>query len=87
MLVTSNPRYGKISRARFSTDPVSYETRTATGTLAQSKNILGEPSAAIHEITRQKIDHLTLVSALIATANLLIGEGLVDKMITGYARS
>jgi hypothetical protein len=47
----------------------------------------GEPSAAIHEITRQKIDHLTLVSALIATANLLIGEGLVDKMITGSAPS
>ena len=44
----------------------------------------GEPAAAIHEIARQKIDHLTLVSALIATANLLVGEGLVDKMITGY---
>lgn len=45
----------------------------------------GEPSAAIHEIVRQKIDHLTVVSALVATANLLIGEGLVDKMVTGYA--
>jgi glutaconate CoA-transferase subunit A len=45
----------------------------------------GEPSAAIHEIVRQKIDHLTLVSALVATANLLIGEGLLDKMVTGYA--
>jgi len=45
----------------------------------------GEPAAAIHEIVRQKIDHLTLVSALVATANLLIGEGLVDKMVTGYA--
>ena len=44
----------------------------------------GEPSAAVHEIVRQKIDHLTLVSALLATGNLLIGEGLVDKMITGY---
>ena len=33
----------------------------------------GEPSAVIHEIVRQKIDHLTLVSALVATANLLVG--------------
>jgi glutaconate CoA-transferase subunit A len=45
----------------------------------------GEPAAAIHEIVRQKIHHLTLVSALIASANLLIGEGLVDRMVTGYA--
>ncbi len=45
----------------------------------------GEPSAAIHEIVRQKIDHLTVVSALVATTNLLIGEGLADKMVTGYA--
>jgi glutaconate CoA-transferase subunit A len=45
----------------------------------------GEPSAAVHEIVRQKIDHLTLVCALVATNNLLIGEGLVDKMVTGYA--
>jgi glutaconate CoA-transferase subunit A len=45
----------------------------------------GEPSAAVHEIVRQKIDHLTLVSALVATANMLIGEGLLDKMITGWA--
>jgi glutaconate CoA-transferase subunit A len=44
----------------------------------------GEPSAAIHEIVRQKIDHLTLVSVLVATANLLIGEGLVDRVLTGY---
>ena len=44
----------------------------------------GEPAAAIHEIVRQKIDHLTLVSVLVATANLLIGEGLVDKVLTGY---
>ena len=44
----------------------------------------GEPAAAIHEIVRQKIDHLTLVSVLVATANLLIGEGLVDRVLTGY---
>ena len=44
----------------------------------------GEPSAALHEIIRQKIDHLTLVSALLTTYSLLIGEGLVDKVITGY---
>jgi glutaconate CoA-transferase subunit A len=45
----------------------------------------GEPSAAVHEIVRQKIDHLTLVCALLATTNLLVGEGLVDKLVTGYA--
>ncbi len=44
----------------------------------------GEPAAAIHEIVRQKIDHLTLVSALTATANLLIGEGLLDKQIVAW---
>ena len=45
----------------------------------------GEPAAAVHEIVRQRIDHLTLVCALVATGNLLVGEGLVDKMVTGYA--
>ncbi len=44
----------------------------------------GEPSAAIHEIVRQKIEHLTLVSCLVATSALLLGEGLIDKMVTGY---
>jgi glutaconate CoA-transferase subunit A len=45
----------------------------------------GEPAAAVHEIVRQKIDHLTLICALVATSNLLVGEGLVDVMLTGYA--
>jgi glutaconate CoA-transferase subunit A len=44
----------------------------------------GEPAAAIHEIVRQKIDHLTVVSALVTTSNILVGEGLVDRMIVGY---
>lgn len=44
----------------------------------------GEPSAAVHEILRQKIDHLTLVSALVATSALMIGEGLIDRMVTGF---
>ena len=44
----------------------------------------GEPAAAIHEIVRQKIDHLTLISALTATSNLLVGEGLLDKVMSGY---
>lgn len=44
----------------------------------------GEPSAAIHEIVRQKIDHLTLVSCLVNTQSLLIGEGRVDRIFTGY---
>ncbi|MEK7353459.1 MAG: CoA-transferase [Chloroflexota bacterium] len=44
----------------------------------------GTPSATLHEIVRQRIDHLSVVSVL-AQSTLLIGEGLVDKMITGYA--
>lgn len=45
----------------------------------------GEPSAAIHELIRQKKDHLTLVCALVTTSSLLVGEGLIDTMITGYS--
>jgi glutaconate CoA-transferase subunit A len=44
----------------------------------------GEPSAAIHEIVRQKIDHLKLVSALVTTSNLLVGEGLLVKLFVAY---
>ena len=44
----------------------------------------GTPNAAIHEIARQRIDHLAIVTVL-AQPTILIGEGLVDKMITGYA--
>jgi glutaconate CoA-transferase subunit A len=45
----------------------------------------GEPAAATYEIIRQRIDHLTVVSALMNSVSLMIGEGLVDKMITGYS--
>src|SRR4030042_927523 len=41
------------------------------------------PAAAIAEIIRQKIDHLKVITCLTNT-NTLIGEGLVDKLITGY---
>lgn len=44
----------------------------------------GEPSAAIHEIVRQGIDHLTLICCLVATSGLLIAEGLLDRMITAF---
>jgi glutaconate CoA-transferase, subunit A len=44
----------------------------------------GEPSAAVHEIARQKIDHLNLVCALVVSISILIGEGRVDKLFTGY---
>jgi glutaconate CoA-transferase subunit A len=44
----------------------------------------GEPSAAVHEIIRQKIDRLTVVSALVATTSLMLGEGLIKKMVTGF---
>jgi glutaconate CoA-transferase subunit A len=43
----------------------------------------GVPNAAFHEIVRQRIDHLNVVCVLTAVG-LLIGEGLVDKMTTGY---
>jgi glutaconate CoA-transferase subunit A len=44
----------------------------------------GEPSAAVHEIARQKIDHLSLVCCLVVSINVLIGEGRVDKISTAY---
>jgi glutaconate CoA-transferase subunit A len=44
----------------------------------------GEPFAAVHEIIRQKIDHLKTVSCLTVSTSLLIGEGRVDKVFTGY---
>lgn len=44
----------------------------------------GEPAAAIHEIVRQKIDHLNLVCVLITTYSLLIGEGLCDRIMTAW---
>jgi glutaconate CoA-transferase subunit A len=43
----------------------------------------GSPTAAIAEIVRQRIGHLTIISVLSSTSSL-IGEGLVDKVITGY---
>jgi glutaconate CoA-transferase subunit A len=43
----------------------------------------GAPSAAVHEIVRQKIDHLTVI-ALLSNTNLLISEGLTDKLLTGF---
>jgi glutaconate CoA-transferase, subunit A len=44
----------------------------------------GEPFAATCEILRQKIDHLHIVGCLVTSFSLLIGEGLVDKVYTGY---
>jgi glutaconate CoA-transferase subunit A len=44
----------------------------------------GEPSAAVHEIVRQRIDHLTVVGPLVTTTGLLIGEGLIDVLHTGF---
>ena len=43
----------------------------------------GSPNAAVYEILRQRIDHLTVV-ALLATFSTLVGEGLVDMLLTGY---
>lgn len=44
----------------------------------------GEPSAAIHEIARQGIRHLTVISALTHTVGILVSEGLVDRILTGF---
>jgi glutaconate CoA-transferase subunit A len=44
----------------------------------------GEPSAAVREILRQRIDHLTTVACLVISIGQLISEGLVDKVLTGY---
>lgn len=44
----------------------------------------GEPSAAIHEIVRQRIGGLTVISALTHTVALLLGEGLLRKLVTAY---
>ena len=44
----------------------------------------GEPFAAVHEILRQKIDKLTVVSCLTTSTSLLIGEGRVERILTGY---
>ena len=44
----------------------------------------GEPSAAVHEICRQRIDHLHLLACLAVSLNILIGEGRVDKMSTAF---
>lgn len=46
----------------------------------------GESVAAIHEIIRQRIDHLTLIPALTLCGGLMIGEGLVDKLVTAFVR-
>lgn len=44
----------------------------------------GEPTAAIHEIVRQRIGRLTLVPALTQSTPLLVGEGLVETLIQAY---
>lgn len=44
----------------------------------------GVPSAAIAEVVRQRINHLTVISVL-NNITPLIGEGLVDTVLTGYS--
>jgi glutaconate CoA-transferase subunit A len=46
----------------------------------------GEPVAAIHEIIRQGLGHLTVVPALTLTLGLMIAEGLVDKLVMAFVR-
>ncbi len=44
----------------------------------------GEPTAAVYEIIRQRIDRLTVIAALVGSISFMIGEGLVTRLITGY---
>lgn len=44
----------------------------------------GEPSAAVHEILRQRITNLTLIPQIPESAQLLIAEGRVSRLLTGY---
>lgn len=44
----------------------------------------GEASAAIHEIVRQRIGGLRVVSALTHSVALLLGEGLIAKLVSAY---
>ena len=44
----------------------------------------GEPFAAVMEVIRQKIDHLQTVGCLVTSLSLLIGEGRLDRVYTGY---
>ena len=44
----------------------------------------GEPFAAVMEILRQRIDHLKTAACLVTSLSLLIGEGRVDRVYTGY---
>lgn len=44
----------------------------------------GEASAAIHEIVRQRIGQLTVISALTHSVALLLGEGLIAKLVCAY---
>jgi glutaconate CoA-transferase, subunit A len=44
----------------------------------------GEPFAAVVEIIRQRIEHLKTVGCLVTSLSLLIGEGRVDRVYTGY---
>jgi len=46
--------------------------------------IHASPSAAVAEIVRQRINHLTVV-AILANTSPLVGEGLVDKVLTAYS--
>ena len=44
----------------------------------------GEPFAAVMEIIRQRIEHLQTVGCLVTSLSLLIGEGRLDRVYTGY---
>lgn len=66
--------------------------RTAIGGLVKDGDTLflsgmqhGEPSAAIHELLRQGTRDLTLVPQLPETAQLLLAEGRVSRLLTAYS--
>jgi glutaconate CoA-transferase subunit A len=45
----------------------------------------GEPTAAIYEIVRQRIEHLSVISFIVYfSLEIMISEGLIDRVIAGY---
>jgi glutaconate CoA-transferase, subunit A len=77
------PREDYVAKAVTMQEAISQNVKEGD-TLFLSGMQHGEPSAAIHEIVRQGISHLKMVCCLVASAYLLIGEGLVDKVVSAY---
>jgi hypothetical protein len=85
-LLTACPRLGPevsdLSKVMSMRDAISQSVRSGDLVFLSGAQH-GSTTAAIAEIVRQRIDHLSIVAVLSGGTDL-IGEGLVDKLITGY---